>query len=117
MKHLVISCQKHKVGCLLLSFRYITNFLKTCSFLHAHFTETIKVVENVFKRAYGKKLILIKKTNVEVQIGISSMRQFRCVPTTYVTENKENDFENYTYQVACPLSLPLSLYPKLFIFA
>ena len=31
-----------------------------------------------------------------VHIGIVSMRQFQCVPTTYVTENKENDLEIYT---------------------
>ena len=36
------------------------------------------------------------------------MRQFQCVPTTYVTgKTKENYFEIYTYQVSCPLSLPL----------
>ena len=40
-------------------------------------------------------------------IGIASMRQFPCVPTTYVTENKENHLEIYTYQVSCPLSLRL----------
>ena len=54
-----------------------------------------------------------------------------CVPATYVTENKEENFlEIYVFQVSCPLSLPLlkipncqsvlkilSLYCKLFIFA
>ena len=36
------------------------------------------------------------------------MRQFQCVPTTYVTENKEeNCLEIYIFQVSCPLSLPL----------
>ena len=58
------------------------------------------------------------------------MRQFRCVPTTYVTENKENYLEIYTKQVSRPLSSPLlkfqncqsvlkflSLYYKMFKFA
>ena len=54
-----------------------------------------------------------------------------CIPTTYVTENKEENYlEIYIFQVSCPLSLPLlnitncqsvlkflSLYCKLFIFA
>ena len=33
------------------------------------------------------------------------MRQFQCVPTTYVTEIKETYFEIYTKQVACPLNI------------
>ena len=41
------------------------------------------------------------------------MRQFQCVPTTYVTENKENFLEIYTYQVSCPLPLRLFKNPKL----
>ena len=59
------------------------------------------------------------------------MRQFQCIPTTYVTENKENCFfKILLYQVSCPLLLILlnipncplvskylSLYCKLFIFA
>ena len=49
-----------------------------------------------------------------VHIGIASMSQFHCVPTTYVTEIKETYFEMYTKQVSC--SLALSLYGKLFIF-
>ena len=33
---------------------------------------------------------------------------FQCVPTTFVTENKEeNNLETYVFQVSCPLSLPL----------
>ena len=58
-------------------------------------------------------------------------RQFQCIPTTYVTENiEENYLEIYIFQVSCPLSLPLfnipncqsvlrilSLYCILFIFA
>ena len=42
-----------------------------------------------------------------VHIGIASMRQIQCVPTTYVTENMETYFEIYIYQDACPLALPL----------
>ena len=36
------------------------------------------------------------------------MRQLQCVPTTYITENKETYFEIYTYQESCPLALLLS---------
>ena len=57
------------------------------------------------------------------------MRLFQCVPTTYVTENKEENYlDIYTYQVSCSLSLRflnipncqsvlkyLLLYGKLFI--
>ena len=38
-----------------------------------------------------------------MHIGIVSLRQFQCVPTTYVTEIKEAYFEIYTEQVSCPL--------------
>ena len=51
-----------------------------------------------------------------VHIGIASMRQFQCVPTTSVTEIKETYFEIYTKQVSCPLAfsfkhlkLPISI--------
>ena len=63
-----------------------------------------------------------------MHIGIASMMQFQCVPTTYLTENKETYFEIYTYQELYPLALHLkhlnlpisilknmSLYSKLFI--
>ena len=33
---------------------------------------------------------------LKVHIGIASMRQFQCAPTTYVTEIKETYFEIYT---------------------
>ena len=33
------------------------------------------------------------------------MRQFQCVPETYVTEIKETYFEIYTKQVSCALSI------------
>ena len=59
------------------------------------------------------------------------MRQFQCVPTLYVTENKEENYlEINIFQVSCPLTLPhlnitncqsvlkfVSLYCKLCIFA
>ena len=40
---------------------------------------------------------------LHVHIGIASMRQFQCVPTTYVTEIKETYFEIYTKQISYPL--------------
>ena len=36
------------------------------------------------------------------------MRQFQCVPTSYVTEIKETYFKIYTKQVSC-LKLPISI--------
>ena len=62
------------------------------------------------KKFYGEKHSFIDLTYVimlKVHIGIASMRQFQCVPTTYVTEIKETYFEIYTKQVSCPLALPL----------
>ena len=38
-KHLKISCQKYKIDSLLLSPRCMTNYMKSCSFLHAHIFE------------------------------------------------------------------------------
>ena len=64
MKHLKISFQKHKISSLLLLSKCMTNYMKT-SFLHAHFTETMEKVENLF---YKSKLIVnssfIEKTYV-----------------------------------------------------
>ena len=61
MKHLKIGCQKHAIDNLLLSSRYITNYMKTCPFLHPHFTEPMKVVANLFlKKTYGENLILLR---------------------------------------------------------
>ena len=87
----------------------------------------MKVVENLFKKAYGENSF-IEKTYV---VGTHWNSQFQCVPTAYVTENKEENYlEIYIFQVSCPSSLPLlnipncqsvlkflSLYCKLFIFA
>ena len=47
---------RHNIGILILSSGYKTNYIKTCSFLHAHFSETMKVVENVLRNAYGETL-------------------------------------------------------------
>ena len=58
----------------------------------------------------------IEKTYVPmslVHIGIASKRQFQWAPTTYVTENKkENYLEIYTFQVSCTLSLSLLNIPN-----
>ena len=41
----------------------MTNYMETCSFIHAQFNETVKMVENLFKRAYGE-FTFIEKKNV-----------------------------------------------------
>ena len=47
----------------------------------------------------------IEKTFCKVHIEVASMRQFHCVPATYITENKEDNYlEIYIFQVSCPLS-------------
>ena len=62
---------------------------------------------------FVKKTNMVKNTHLlnghmlKVHIGIASMRQFQCVPTTYVTEINETYFEIYIYQESCPLALPL----------
>ena len=40
------------------------------------------------------------------------MRHFHCVPTAYVTENKENYLEIYTYIISYLLSLRLLNIPN-----
>ena len=86
MKCLKISYQKHKIDSLLLSSRCMTNYIvhENVFILHANFTETMKAVKNLFtkkleKHIYRKKICC------------------RCIPTTYVAENKENYFEIYTF--------------------
>ena len=54
-----------------------------------------------------KNTHLLNGHMLKVHIGIATMRQLQCVPTTYVTEIKEAYFEIYTKQVSCPLDLPL----------
>ena len=56
-KRLKISCQKYKMGSLLLSFKCMTYCMKPCSFLHAHFTETMKVDENLFKKTSSNYIL------------------------------------------------------------
>ena len=47
-------------------------------------------------------------------IVIASMRQLQYVPSTYVTQYKENYLEIYICQVACPLSSPILNIPYIF---
>ena len=82
MKRLKINCHQRKLGSLVLSSRYKINYIKTCSFLHAHFSETMIAVENVLRKAYGEKFNYSKDIMLQVHIGIASMRQFQCAPTT-----------------------------------
>ena len=54
-----------------------------------------------------KNTHLLNGHMLKLHIGIATMRQLQCVPTTYVTEIKEEYFEIYTKQVSCLLALPL----------
>ena len=71
---------------------------------------------------------MVKNSFIEKTYVVGIHWNCLCESTTYVTENKENYLEIYSYQVSCPLSLPLlnipncqsvlkflSLYCKLFI--
>ena len=87
-----ISCQKHKRGSLLLSSRYKTNYIKTYSFLHAHFSGTMKVVKNLSRKAYGETLNYWKDIYCI----------FQCVPKIYVAENKDTSFK-FTFK---PSTMP-----------
>ena len=78
------------------------------------------------KIAYGEKLIYWKDICCRYTLELP-----QCVPTAYVTKNKEENYlQIYIFQVSCPLSLPLlntpkcqsvlkflSFYCQLFIFA
>ena len=66
----------------------MTNYMKTCSFLNANFSETMKVVEYMLRKACGeKKTHLLKRQLLLAHIGIDSMRQ--CVTSTNITEIKK----------------------------
>ena len=51
-----------------------------------------------------KNTHLLNGHMLKVYIGIASMRQSQCVPTTYKSEIKEAYFEIYTKQASCPLA-------------
>ena len=53
----------------------MTNCMKSCLFLHAHFTETIKVVENSFFKAYCENTHLLERHTV---VGI----HWKCLSET-----------------------------------
>ena len=55
----------------------------------------------------------IEKTHVVGTHWNSLIEAFQCLHTTYVTENKEENYlEIYTFQVSCPLFLPLLNIPN-----
>ena len=53
------------------------------------------------KKVYGEKHSFIEFTYV-----VDAIRQFQCIPITYVTGIKEPYFEISTKQASCPLALP-----------
>ena len=72
----------------------------------------MKVVENLFKK------LMVKNTFIEMTyvVGIHwhcLIEAIQCVPTIYVTENKEENYLGiYFFQVSFSLSLPLSNIPN-----
>ena len=128
MKRLTISRQKHKISCVVLSSMYTTNYIKLISFLHAHFTETMKVVEDLLRKAYGESLNywqdIYCRYTLELPLSDSSKvyQQYMLL--------KIRKLVLHLNPVPCPLFLPIlnisncqsvleypSLNHKLFIFA
>ena len=74
--------------------------MKSCSFLHAHFFELMKVVENLFKKPMVENSFIKKTYVVGTHWDCLIEAKFRCEPTAYVSENKD---ENYLeiYNVHC----------------
>ena len=59
----------------------------------------------VYRLQYSSCLIGWKdETAPTEKRNVEGMRQFQCIPKTYVNEIKETDFEIYTKQVSCPLA-------------
>ena len=63
----------------------MTKYMKSCSFLHAHFFELMNVVENLF---FLKKL-MVKNSFIFSNTCCRYTLELPCVPTTYVTEHKK----------------------------
>ena len=131
MKHLKLSCQKHRIDSLLLSFKCMTNDIKNCSFLHAHIFELMKVVENLFKKSLWLIIHLLSRHMLLIHIGIASYRQFQFDLQLMLLKIRKKTIWKFTfskYHVHCLylfLNIPncqsvlkfQSLYCKLFIFA
>ena len=57
---------------------------------------------------------MVKSAIIDNTYVVGTQRQFQCVPSTYVTENKvENYLEFYIFQVSCPLTLTSFKHSKL----
>ena len=77
------------------------SYVDTCSFKHDNFTESMEVMRiRLRKNSFLENKICYMYT-LELPLI------FQCVPTTYVTENKINCSDIYTYQISCVFSLPL----------
>ena len=72
----------------------------------------MKVVENLFKKAYGEKLIYGKKICCRYTLELALWGNSNVYLQQNVTENNKNYLEIYNYQVSCPLSLYLLNIPN-----
>ena len=83
----------------------MTNDMKRCSFLHVLSLNKRKWLRICFKKKFIVKNSFIEKTYVVGTHWNCLIEQFPYVPTTNVTENKEENYlEVYIFQVSCPLS-------------
>ena len=97
-----ISCQKHKIGSLLLSSRYKTNYIKICSFLHANFNGAMKVVENLSRKAHGETLNYWKAIYCRYTLELPYRGQ-----QYMLLKIRKLVLSLHLNLVPCPLSLPI----------
>ena len=102
-KRTILALSRLAIGSLLLSIRCMTNYKKTCSFQHAHYTETMKVVENLLK-----KLMVKNSFNERAYIEgkhrnclYDAIPLCTCVPTTYVIEIRKNSMCFCHFSIWC----------------
>ena len=62
------------------------------------------MVENFVKRKYSENVYSLKNLMLSVYIGITTMRQFQCVLTNYITKNK-HDVQWIHLATFCQMSL------------
>ena len=102
-----ISCQKHNICSLLLSSRYKTNYIKTCSFLHAHFNGTMKEVENLSRKAYGETLNYWKGIYCRYTLELPRWSNSNVYQQYMLLKIRKLVLSLYLNLVLCPLYLPI----------
>ena len=100
-----ISCQKHKIGSLLLSSRYKTNNIKIVHF-YAHFSGTMKVVENLSRKAYGETLNYWKDIYCRYRLELPLCGNSNVIQQYMLLKIRKLVLSLHLNLVPCSLSLP-----------